>query len=568
MGYIDGDDFINGAILSFQEANRMKNNWRGAAVPANFQPGMIYSDLIDRTWIRGAAALAELWSKNSGIALTNLAKNAGFGVWSNAGANKGLGAMPYDAGSVAGPAIGVLCTGATSGATGYVISYTITGGTFGANNAVGILQLGGCLGRFNDNEIVNYAGGSITVNTPVAGVGTDLLQNGEFQAATTGWTAVNCALASVAGGSVGNCLQITRVGAAPNRAYQNQPTALTIGKLYCLRVGVMSGTSGNEAFLIQVTDAAAGGGNVQGSKAGVSAGGWVFYDIYFEATAVYVSICLDKNTATAGTMFFDEATLYEITPLCIAADALAPDGWTKDTTPDIYREHNGANTKDGSFYALKIVPTAAADFVAFPSWTASALIEWYRRFAGRTVTFGGWAKTATISHARLGIWDGAVWTYSPYHTGGGTYEWLEVTRTFPTGATQAYFAIFADMGPSMPGTTIIYFSQPMLAFASVLGQGNYQPREDVIFFETGINDRIYNATAGYSTFGPIALNLEANSEGKIPKGAESLYVNATGNDSGSAAGVALLYLRKDVAAGTQYCVPVSGLTNEIGRAHV
>lgn len=61
MAYIDGDDFINGAILSYQEGNRIKNNWRGAAVPANFQPGMIYSEsTTDKIYHRGAAALEEL----------------------------------------------------------------------------------------------------------------------------------------------------------------------------------------------------------------------------------------------------------------------------------------------------------------------------------------------------------------------------------------------------------------------------------------------------------------------------------------------------------------------------
>ena len=61
MAYIDGDNFINGAILSYQEGNRIKNNWRGAAAPANVQPGMIYSDsTTDRIYHRGAAALEEL----------------------------------------------------------------------------------------------------------------------------------------------------------------------------------------------------------------------------------------------------------------------------------------------------------------------------------------------------------------------------------------------------------------------------------------------------------------------------------------------------------------------------
>ena len=61
MAYIDGDDFINGAILSYQEANRLKNHWRGAATPANIQPGMIYSEsAADHLYHRGAAAPEEI----------------------------------------------------------------------------------------------------------------------------------------------------------------------------------------------------------------------------------------------------------------------------------------------------------------------------------------------------------------------------------------------------------------------------------------------------------------------------------------------------------------------------
>ena len=44
MAYIDGDNFIDGAILSFQQANRIKNNFRLATAPANIQPGMLFSD--------------------------------------------------------------------------------------------------------------------------------------------------------------------------------------------------------------------------------------------------------------------------------------------------------------------------------------------------------------------------------------------------------------------------------------------------------------------------------------------------------------------------------------------
>jgi len=60
MPLIDGLDFISGDILSYQEANRLKNNFRGAGVPASIQPGMLFSDSDDdRLYHRGAAAVEE-----------------------------------------------------------------------------------------------------------------------------------------------------------------------------------------------------------------------------------------------------------------------------------------------------------------------------------------------------------------------------------------------------------------------------------------------------------------------------------------------------------------------------
>jgi hypothetical protein len=61
MAFIDGDDPINGSLFSFQEWERMKNNWRGVAAPANIQPGMPFSsNVADRLYHMGTAALEEV----------------------------------------------------------------------------------------------------------------------------------------------------------------------------------------------------------------------------------------------------------------------------------------------------------------------------------------------------------------------------------------------------------------------------------------------------------------------------------------------------------------------------
>ena len=59
MAFADGDDFVTGSILSFQQANRMKNNFRGASAPSNVQPGMTYSDSDDDKFYHMGAVASE-----------------------------------------------------------------------------------------------------------------------------------------------------------------------------------------------------------------------------------------------------------------------------------------------------------------------------------------------------------------------------------------------------------------------------------------------------------------------------------------------------------------------------
>ena len=324
----NGEDYVDGHIYSYQDANEDKNHNYGAALPANRQNGMLSVLSTGRAYLRINGVDIEIPIATAPYAPANLIRNSLLGVWSLSDTNKGLGAMAYDAGAIA-PVVGETLTGATSGASGKVIYYTITGGSFGAGTAAGIIYLGSCAGRFNDNEsITGSVGGAgmLNVNRPDAGRGVDLLRNGEFQASVNGWTATNCALASVAGGLVGNCLQMTRTGAATQEARSD---AITVegGKIYKIRVSVLTGTSGNEQFNVlvwDITNAAWIGNPLFG---GTTSGVWTGYERCFEAPVNCVSIYvyLQKATATAGTMLFDEDQVYEIAPSCTAADQSACD---------------------------------------------------------------------------------------------------------------------------------------------------------------------------------------------------------------------------------------------------
>lgn len=49
---------------------------------------------------------------------------------------------------------------------------------------------------------------------------------------------------------------------------------------------------------------------------------------------------------------------------------------------------------------------------------------------------GAWVKCSTANAARLAVYDGAGYTYSSYHTGGGAWEWLPVTRQVNVAGNQ------------------------------------------------------------------------------------------------------------------------------------
>lgn len=216
----------------------------------------------------------------------------------------GKGTMNFDSGSVE-PKVGEILTGATSFSSGKVVSVTKASGTWAGGDAAGSIELEECEGRFNDNENINGSIGGLnilTVNEPDTAAGVDLVRNGEFEAGVGGWTPIDCTLASIAGGQVGNCLELTMTGGDSQRFYQNI-AGYTVGKIYRLTGYVKSGTSGDEEYFVSID-----GQNYFGT----STGAWVKFNIYIEYSGTSTAIAFWKYTATPGTMLFDEVSVYEL----------------------------------------------------------------------------------------------------------------------------------------------------------------------------------------------------------------------------------------------------------------
>jgi len=502
------------------------------------------------------------------IPIENLLTNSGFGVWSQSDVAKGIAALTYDTGSAGGgniPDVGDAVTGGASGATGKIMSMTIATGTFAGNNATGTIQLGSTTGCFNDDEALAFTDGeTAVVNQPDGAVGADkLVKNGAFVHdidPPNDLSAFNGAvLTTEVGGQVGNCLMITCNGV--NDPYTSQTVALSfiIGKIYKFSFYVKEGTE--STYKAWVNDGVALHGRITNTEATAA---WVLYTVTFEAQGTIGNIYFQQIAAAGAgtTLYFDEVTLYEITPGCTGAAAKALDTWVKDTTIDIYREHNGANTKDGSFYALKMVVTAASDYVRWPG-AFYANEEWYMQFQGRTVTIGAWVNTSTANHAKLTLTDSAGSTSSSFHTGGGTFEWLEVTRTIDGGATSFAVYVYGDVAGTINGNTIIYVSQFMLSFQSSIGSGNYSPRQyEVILLEKAItSNTLYNITS-QSDLAVGDLNIEADSDAMLPKGCKAVKILTQCNDSASAGTDCYLALRADVTKGYEYYNSPYGLAND------
>lgn len=526
-----------------------------------------WQQLEDGTDIPSADHINQLQEKKVDLdevpLLMNILMNSSFGTWSQSDMNKGLGTLNFDAGQTAAPAVGVAVT-AASGATGKVIKCIVTSGSWGSNNAAGYMELGACNGRFNDNEVVTYTGGQVTVNEPDSGPGVDLVQNGEFQNGISGWAADNNAsLSIVAGGSVGNCILIARNGQAnPGASQSDVGGGFDGGKVYKL---VVNAKMKEEATVRAYVGSSAtfssriAGGEWEAPGDWNSPQTFVWRHSSDSHKNLYLRVITDNATDGA---YFDEISLYKIVPCCTGNDNLCFDYWQKSTTNfQLYRQHRDTTyTKDGSFYALKVVPSVSS-WIRFyfpygPSHASKPEIR------GRTVTIGAWVYASAASHARLMLYSDG-YSYSSYHPGTSEWKWLEVTKTITSDPALLFAGITFNQTGNIDGSTIVYISQPMLAFASVIGEGNYQPRQhEMIWLEKKITSNMLNSLIGQSDVAMTDLNIEADSDAMLPKGCKAVYVTSSCKDSGSAGAACVLYLRKNSDQGYQYVNSPEGLGND------
>ena len=149
---------------------------------------------------------------------------------------------------------------------------------------------------------------STGLRNKLLGLSTTIGLNPTFDDDTTGWTAQDATLASVASGQSENALEITETGSAnPGIAYQDFTTV--IGRIYELSVYFKKGTSATGSIEIGTT----GDPDSIHASGALSDADWTLYQIQFRATATTTRVSLITDDATAGeTSLFDECVLNEV----------------------------------------------------------------------------------------------------------------------------------------------------------------------------------------------------------------------------------------------------------------
>ena len=308
-------------------------------------------------------------------------------------------------------------------------------------------------------------------------------------------------------------------------------SGLTIGKLYKFAVSLNNGT-GTWAVGVGAglqVEPNGGGANIAYVASQTEAGSQE-YSVIWEATETNNRITLVADVTASQTVTYDNIYVIEVTPGCVAANALAMEGWFKKSGVQVLRQHNdgGTLTKDGSFYSLKVDSITAGDNVIWPLSAIKTSEYHYQNFAGRTVTFGAWVYATTASHAFLQLVDSDTTDddqssdSSSYHTGGSSWEWLEVTMTVSASTTEFSVALCFD------NTTTAYISQPILVFGNSIGEGNYSPMpQETIWFDN-LTDIVLNSYSNISVSADADINIEAETNGIIPKGIKTVHVQIRG----------------------------------------
>jgi hypothetical protein len=138
-------------------------------------------------------------------------------------------------------------------------------------------------------------------------LGAEILTNPSFDANTTGWTAQQSTLSSVAGGQTNNCLQVANAVEAYSYAWLSFTT--TPGSRYVLTIYHKNGIGGGSIKI----GTSQGASNIY-SSGGLSDANWALKTVLFTATGTTTYLALQNDWTTIGrTTLWDTASIKLVT---------------------------------------------------------------------------------------------------------------------------------------------------------------------------------------------------------------------------------------------------------------
>lgn len=284
----------------------------------------------------------------------------------------------------------------------------------------------------------------------------------------------------------------------------------------------------------------------------------------YEVMALTIDANFTIHDVTVNPGAIGGTTCYEKTQGFVATDVVAPDTWTKTDTLDIWRWFNHPTVMKGMFGVKCKKGANGAEYLNAFGSIASKDYHILNYNQGRPVTLGCWVYSDTaVDNVKLQINDSDGTTESSFVV-ADVLTWVEITRTPGAGITSFTPRILFD-GDSGDEA---YISEPILVYGSSIGEGNYSaPEGEIIWLDKFILSNKFSSLGGLGDTGATDLNLEADSDGRIPKGAKAVIVQSAVQDSGSSGTTAYFLLRANATASYMYRNEVTGLVNDSTRGH-
>lgn len=233
-----------------------------------------------------------------------------------------------------------------------------------------------------------------------------------------------------------------------------------------------------------------------------------------------------------------------------AGDAAAPSGWTlAGTGAACARAGTGlADTKRkvGDFCAK--LTYGSATLTLSQDILPTAAFSRVDHLKGEDVGLGAWVWSNAANQTRIYVTDGVSTTYSPYHTGDSSWQWLSLSHTISGSATKLQVGVAVGSGAANP----VYFSGPTLIFGSI-APANWRPTPMVlgtVFFPLVGAQAAGTAKAWY-TFNRMAIvkYIQAHLR-TAPTGATTFKIDIN-KGSDSMLGSVIAFTASDKCAGKE-----------------